>query len=158
MAARTWRQSLLTVPGIGVALLPKLACPLCWPLYAGIVSSLGFGFLLSTAYLLPLTAGFLIFTLAVLAFRAKLRRGYGPFLLGTAGSAAILADKFQFEGGIVMYAGVGILVAAALWNAWPKMPVEACSCKTLKEGERTKWQTLNEQSKSSAPDVHVVKT
>lgn len=158
MAARTWREGLLTIPGIGVALLPKLACPLCWPLYAGIVSSLGLGFLLATAYLVPLTAGFLIFTLAVLAFRAKQRRGYGPSLLGAAGSAAILAGKFQFEGSIVMYAGIGILVVAVLWNAWPRMPVDTCSCKTLKEGERTKWQTLNEQSKSSAPDVPVVKT
>jgi hypothetical protein len=76
MSARTWRQGLLTIPGIGVALLPKLACPLCWPLYAGIVSSLGLGFLISTTYLLPLTIGFLSLTVAVLAFQAKQRRGY----------------------------------------------------------------------------------
>src|SRR6185436_814844 len=37
--SRLWRQALLTIPGIGVALLPKLACPLCWPAYAGILSS-----------------------------------------------------------------------------------------------------------------------
>jgi len=29
MAGRTWRQGVLAIPGIGVALLPKLACPLC---------------------------------------------------------------------------------------------------------------------------------
>jgi mercuric ion transport protein len=73
MAVRIWRQGLLTLPGIGVALLPKLACPLCWPLYAGIVSSLGLGFLISTAYLLPVTAAFLLFTLGILAFRANRR-------------------------------------------------------------------------------------
>ena len=26
-----WRQHLLTIPGVGVSLLPKVACPLCWP-------------------------------------------------------------------------------------------------------------------------------
>lgn len=51
---RAWKQSALTIPGIGVALLPKLICPLCWPLYAGIVSSVGLGFLIGTAYLLPI--------------------------------------------------------------------------------------------------------
>ncbi len=133
MGARTWRQGLLAAPGIGVALLPKLACPLCWPLYAGIVSSLGLGFLISTAYLLPLTAAFLIFTLAVLAFRVKHRRGYGPFLLGVAGSAAVLIGKFQLQVDIMMYSGIGILVAASVWNAWPRRVVESCSCQDSQE-------------------------
>lgn len=30
-----------TIPGVGVALLPKLVCPLCWPAYAAIASTLG---------------------------------------------------------------------------------------------------------------------
>src|SRR5262249_18755610 len=65
-------------PGIGFALLPKLACPMCWPLYAGILSSLGLGFLIGTTYLVPLTIGFLAAALVVLGFRAKQRRGFGP--------------------------------------------------------------------------------
>ncbi len=85
MPAGAWKQGLLAVPGIGIALLPKLACPLCWPAYAGILSSLGLGFLISTAYLLPFTIAFLILTLAVLAFRAKQRWGYGPLGLGLVG-------------------------------------------------------------------------
>jgi hypothetical protein len=47
MARRVWGDGWSTVPGIGVAHLPKLACPLCWPFYSGIVSSAGLGFLLS---------------------------------------------------------------------------------------------------------------
>ena len=46
------KQVWFSIPGIGVALLPKLFCPLCWPLYAGIVSSVGLGFLIGTTYLL----------------------------------------------------------------------------------------------------------
>jgi hypothetical protein len=77
-----WKQGLLALPGVGVSLLPKLACPLCWPAYAGLLSSVGLGFLISAAYLLPLTAGFLVIALGAMAFKAKSRHGYGPFLLG----------------------------------------------------------------------------
>jgi len=117
---RTWKQNLLAMPGIGVALLPKLMCPLCWPLYAGIVSSVGLGFLIGTTYLLPITLAFLILTLAVLAFRAKRRQGYGPFLLGLVASGLVLLAKFYFESISASYCGVALLVAAAIWNAWPR--------------------------------------
>jgi hypothetical protein len=43
-----WKRSVAMLPGIGVSLLPKLICPMCWPAYAGIVSALGLGFLIST--------------------------------------------------------------------------------------------------------------
>src|SRR5260370_27513328 len=52
------KQGLLAFPGIGVSLLPKLMCPACWPAYAAVLSSVGLGFLISTTYLLPLTALF----------------------------------------------------------------------------------------------------
>src|SRR5205085_2315663 len=66
LMTRTWKQGLLAMPGIGVALLPKLFCPLCWPLYAGVVSSVGLGFLVATTYLIPIPSAFLVITLAVL--------------------------------------------------------------------------------------------
>lgn len=118
---RTWRKSLLAAPGIGVALLPKLICPLCWPLYAGIVSSAGLGFLVGTAYLLPITGASLAFTLAVLGFRAKQRRGYGPLLAGFAASASVLLGKFYFASTHAVYSGIAVLVVAAFWNAWPRI-------------------------------------
>src|SRR5216684_2923410 len=109
---RAWNQSALTIPGIGVALLPKLICPLCWPLYAGIVSSVGLGFLIGTAYLLPITSAFLILTLAVLGLRAKQRQGYGPFVAGVVASTAVLMGKFFLESNPIMYTGVGVLGGA----------------------------------------------
>lgn len=108
------------MPGVGVAMLPKLACPLCWPAYAGLLSSLGLGFLISTAYLLPLTIGFLILALAALAFRATKRRGYGPFLLGLIAGVCVLVGKFLWESNPMTYGAVGVLVGASLWNAWPR--------------------------------------
>ena len=74
---RTWKQGLLALPSVGVSILPKLACQACWPAYAGLLSSVGLGFLISTVYLLPLTAAFLLLAVAALAFRANKRRGYG---------------------------------------------------------------------------------
>ncbi len=84
-----WRQSILAVPSIGVSVLPKLACPACWPAYAGLLTSIGLGFLISVRYLLPLTIAFLVLALAAMLFRARDRRGYGAFLLVVAADSAI---------------------------------------------------------------------
>lgn len=129
---RGWKHSAFTVPGIGVALLPKLICPLCWPLYAGIVSSVGLGFLIGTAYSIPITTAFLILTLAVLGLRANQRRGYGPFVAGVVASAAILIGKFFLESSPILYIGVGVLVVASVWNARPRRAITAvCPSCTL---------------------------
>ena len=77
--------------------ISPIACPVCWPAYAGLLSSLGLGFLISTTYLLPLTAIFLIFALGTLAFRVTSRRGYGPFLLSLVAATGILLEKFLWE-------------------------------------------------------------
>jgi mercuric ion transport protein len=122
---RTWRRTFLAMPGIGVAMLPKLLCPMCWPLYAGIVSSAGLGFLVGTAYLLPITSAFLILTVAVLGFRARQRRGFGPFLIGLVASAAVLIGKFYLESNSITYSGVGLLMAASVWNGWSRHPSKA---------------------------------
>src|SRR5215469_10839217 len=105
--SRTWKQNLWTVPCIGVSLLPKLACPLCWPAYAGLLSSVGLGFLISAKYLLPITGAFLVLAVGGLAFRAKHRRGYGPLALGLAASGVVLTMKFALEFNIGVYLGVG---------------------------------------------------
>ena len=126
--SRAWKPSLATIPGLGVSLLPKLACPLCWPAYAGLLSSLGLGFLTSARYLLPLTAAFLVVALAALAFRAKHRHGYGPFLVGLLAAVGVLLGKFQWESKPALYAGVGLLVVASLWNTWPYRVSNSVGC------------------------------
>lgn len=127
----SWRSSLGALPALGAALLPKVACPACWPAYAGILSSLGLTFLMETRWLLPLTSTFLVLALGALAFRARRRRGYGPFTLGLVASALVLVGKFAFESDAAMYAGVALLVGASGWNAWPKRREPACaSCET----------------------------
>jgi len=114
-----WKSSLAAMPGVAFAFLPKLACPVCWPAYAGLLGSLGLGLLLDASYLLPLTAAFLALAAGALAYRARARRGYGPFALGLAASAFVLAGKFVFISDAAMYGGIAVLVAASAWNAWP---------------------------------------
>ena len=128
-----WKHGLLALPGVGVSILPKLACPLCWPAYAGLLSSIGLGFLISAAYLLPLTAAFLVVAVAALAFRASKRRGYGPFVLGVIAGLAVLLGKFAWESKFTMYGALGLVVIASVWNAWPIR--EAATCPECQRAE-----------------------
>jgi mercuric ion transport protein len=110
------RSSLATLPGIAFALLPKVACPACWPAYASLFASLGLGFLLEVRWLFPATAVFLIVAVASLGFRARKRRGLGPFFVGLGASALVLGGKFGFGIDSAMYAGLPLLVGASIWN------------------------------------------
>jgi len=90
MINRTWKQTVLGIPAIGVSALPKIVCPVCAPAYAAVVSALGVGFLASTRYLLPLTTMLLTLALASLFIGAAARRGRRPFWIGTAAATFIL--------------------------------------------------------------------
>jgi mercuric ion transport protein len=128
MTNPTFKQTMVALPGIGVSMLPKLMCPACWPAYAGIVSALGLGFLISAKYLLPLTVGFLAITATALGYRASRRQGYGPFGLGLIAAAVILAGKFYFDTARATYAGVGLLIVSSVWNSWPRRAATAPFC------------------------------
>ncbi len=121
---RAVKQNFLAVPGILVSALPFGGCPACWPVYAGFLSALGASFLLSSAYLLPLTGVFLFIAIATLGLRARQRRGYGPFALGVTAAALVLTGKFALSSQLATYAGVGFLVLASLW----KHLAAACGC------------------------------
>ena len=115
-----WQSFLATVPSIGVSLLPVGLCPACWPAYLGLAGSLGLGFLLETKWLFPLMVAFLLLAVGALAFRARTHRGYGPFVMGISASVVVLLGKFLFNSGAIMYGGIGLLITASIWNAWPK--------------------------------------
>ncbi|MEQ8666963.1 MAG: hypothetical protein RIC16_14685 [Rhodospirillales bacterium] len=114
------RSHAALLPAVGLAALPKLTCPACWPAYAGVLSSFGIGFVNYTPYLLPLTAGFLAISILSLAYRAENRRGYGPFLLGVAAGFTVVIGKFGFDNDAAMWAGLATLVVSSLWNSWPR--------------------------------------
>jgi hypothetical protein len=123
-----WQMNGALLPAVGVAFLPKLACPACWPAYAGLMSSLGIGFFDYTPYLLPLTAVFVLIAVFALLYRAEQRRGYKPFLTGLTAGAILLTGKFYYDSDIAMYTGLALLVLASLWNTWPRAQTGGVSC------------------------------
>lgn len=121
-----WKGSLATLPAVAAALLPAGLCPACWPAYTGLLSAFGLGFLLDEVYLFPLTAVLLAVALGALALGARKRQGFGPFLLGLAATAIVLAGKFAFDSNIAMYGGIVMLIGSSVWNAWPVQSSETC--------------------------------
>jgi hypothetical protein len=70
-----------------------------------------------------------------LAFRASRRRGLGPFCLGLTAAVLALTGKFYWDSAPATYAGVGLLVLASLWNAWPRSAnVRFCPAGIAAEG------------------------
>jgi len=128
----SWRRIAAAAPAFAIALLPKIACPACWPAYAGVLSSLGVTFLIDARYLFALTAAFLLVALFFLGFRATRRRGFGPLALGLVASAILLIGKFHFESDPAMFSGVGLLMAASLWNSWPRKLAASPDCSARK--------------------------
>ena len=115
-----WRNVAAALPVAGSAALPKLVCPACWPAYSSLLSAAGIGFVNYTPYLLPLTGLFVVLLLVSLGWGAQRRHGYGPLLMGLVAAAGLMFGKFTFDSDAAMYAGMVVLLAASLWNAWPR--------------------------------------
>ncbi len=132
------KLGLLTIPGVAVSLLPILACSLCWPAYAALISSLGLGFLASSTYLLPLTGALL--AVAVVGLGLQIRsKGYGPLVMGLVSVATILPGKFLIGSNLMTYGGVALLVIASAWSLVPRRSADFASCSTCapsSEGSR----------------------
>ncbi|MDA0350221.1 MAG: MerC domain-containing protein [Verrucomicrobia bacterium] len=141
-----WRGILATVPGVGAAFLPVGACPACWPAYAGLLGSFGLGFLLETAYLLPLTIIFLALALLALGYRANTRRGFLPLAVGFAAFAMILIFKFVVFSNPIAYGGLALLIAASIWNSWPMRPKSSCPACAPKAATSVEMKHVNEKS------------
>src|SRR5207249_9463683 len=105
-SAMTAKRALAVLAGVGVSLLSKLTCPMCWPAYAALLTTFGLGFLISARYLFLVTAVFLLFSVAALAFRAKARRGYAPAVSGLVAAGTVLFGKFSLASRSAMYAGL----------------------------------------------------
>jgi len=123
-----WSRAFAVLPGAGIALLPVGACPACWPAYAGLLGSLGLGFLLDSSYLLPLTGVFLVMALVALGYRAAGRRGYGPLALGVGAAAMTLIGKFALASSALLYLGLALLIGASIWNTWPLSAARTGTC------------------------------
>ena len=122
-----WQTLAASSPALGVALLPKLTCPLCFPAYAALLGALGIEFVDYTPYLLPLTAMFLAVALGVLALQARRTGNAAALLLGLAASVVVLLGKFYFEHDWLTTGGVVLLIVAiVLGNRSRSATTAAC--------------------------------
>ena len=131
------KKVMIAIPGVAAALLPNVTCPACWPVYAGVLSSLGLGFLMTGPYFFLVVSALLGISLFSLYYKADSRHGYGPILLGLLAAGVILAGKAAGASNYVLYSGAAALITASLWNRWPKKRVAVnrlggelaiCSC------------------------------
>lgn len=125
---RRYRRVLSVFPTIGAVLIPGISCPACWPAYAALLSSIGVGFVNYTPYLFLLTLLCLAVALISLGFRARRRRSFGPFALGSAAALVIVISKFVLDWKAATFAGLILLVAASIWNLWPRKKAGGACC------------------------------
>lgn len=122
-----WQAFAAAFPALGLAFLPKLVCPLCFPAYAALLGALGLEFVDYTPWLLPLTATFLTIALGVLALQARRSSKVTGLLLGLAASMVVLSGKFYFENDWLTTVGVVLLIVAIfLGNRSRSITLPAC--------------------------------
>ena len=77
-----------------------------------------------------MTATFLAIAVGALTFAARKHGRHGPLALGLVGSAIVLLGKFVLDATPATLGGVGMLVAASVWNVWPRratvLPCPVC--------------------------------
>ena len=114
-------RTALGIPISALAALP--VCPACYPAYAGVLSALGLGALANTTAQIALTVLLLSVALGALFYRARSRRGLGPFAVGVVATLGVVGSKFVLGFDAGTYAGVAVLVVSGVWNAWPRADV-----------------------------------
>lgn len=124
-----------TIPAIVIALLPKLICPFCWPLYTGILGAIGLNFINYTDYLFPLLTLFLVLTVSGLVVGAKSTGEYSPAYLGSLSSVLIIADKFIFETNFFIYGGLAGLIIAVIWHTRNQRLLDRNSCPSCENAQ-----------------------
>lgn len=129
------RRSLLLLPAALLSLVPTATCPLCLSAYAGVLSAVGLGFLLTDRVLAPLIVVFLLAGLASVAWSMRTHRHAGPFVATLAGSVGVVAGRLVWDVPLVLYTGVMLLLVASLWNVAIKRRERTCSTLDM-EGRR----------------------
>ena len=132
------RLGSLAIPAAIASMLPVLGCPLCWPGYAALLSSLGLGFLASARYLFPLTIALLGIALVGLAIQAR-RQGLMPLMLAVVASVAIVMGKFALDFSALTYAGVAVLLLASALSVMRgrKVPSACAECASIPNASST---------------------
>jgi MerC mercury resistance protein len=113
------------LPVAALSLLPSFTCPACLAAYTGVLSFLGFGFLLAARVQMYLILFFFLIGLAGMVWSTRTHRRPGPIILTVSGFMAVMAGKIVWTLSPLVYAGVVLLIAGSLWNLWLKRAAAA---------------------------------
>jgi hypothetical protein len=111
-------QSWAGLPGVIAAVLPKATCPLCVAAYAGAVSALGLGFLLTDRVLNPMIVVSLVVSVGGVGWNAWQSHQPVPLIMAGAGAVSVILGRMVWNTSVLVYAGVALMVAASLWTLW----------------------------------------
>lgn len=79
---------------MGAASLPALSCPICWPLYAGLLAAAGVSFVDYSPYLPFILSGALILSLIAFYYYGRTSAKWSIAGLGALASAVLIAGRF----------------------------------------------------------------
>lgn len=136
-----WKSWISAVPGVGGALVAKLACPACWPLYTAAFGAAGIRVVTPDGYRVPLVAAVLALALGTLAVRGRSRGDWRPLMVGIVGSAALVIGEFGIPSESLAIAGVVLVAGASLWAAWPRANNAEPACDACVAGSGAPSQT-----------------
>jgi len=107
-------EHLALLPTIALVMLPK--CPLCLAAWFGIFSYLAARPWFRAAWSIRLI-GLLSLTIAALALRARRTHNLRPLLVSLLGASAVVCRYSLMDVPLLLYAGLGLLLAASLWSS-----------------------------------------
>jgi hypothetical protein len=106
---------LSTLGSVLALLAPKGLCPICVAASGGVLSSLGLGFLANDSVIRWVLPSALLVGVIGLGLAARSHRRWWIFALGVVG-AAVLYTGWFFTVKPALYAGMGLLVLASIFN------------------------------------------
>jgi hypothetical protein len=111
----------VTIPALIGSLLPVFKacppCPVCMPIYCGILSLIGLEIADYAAYLAPIMIGSMCLTLGSLFYQAqRYHKNYLSFLVTSSSCCAIIIAKFTFDFLPVVYLGMAGLITGIILN------------------------------------------
>lgn len=113
------------VPGVIAAVLPKAACPVCVAAYAGALSALGLGFLLTDRVLSPIIVVSLAVSVGSVGWNARRLHQPMPMYVAALGAVVVVCGRMVWSVPVAVYGGVVLLLGASLWTLWRKSPAAA---------------------------------
>ncbi len=127
------------------------ACCLGVPAMLAAAGALGMGFIINDAYLFPLFAGFVAVTLRFLFRSTRAHGSLAPFWLGLGGGIVGMAGLWLLVTGVYpvsisVYAGLGALLAASIWDGLAGRRIAVCAtkpeCETREPGAQVATRRL----------------